>query len=48
MTTSFAELGLNEQILAGVDALGFSTPTPVQAGAIPEVLAGRDLSLIHI
>ena len=43
MTTSFAELGLNEQILAGVDALGFSTPTPVQAGAIPEVLAGRDI-----
>ncbi len=43
MTTSFAELGLNEQILTGVDALGFSTPTPVQAGAIPEVLAGRDV-----
>lgn len=43
MTTSFAELGLNEQILAGVDALGFSTPTPVQAGAIPAVLAGRDV-----
>lgn len=43
MTSSFAELGLNEQILAGVDALGFSTPTPVQAGAIPEVLAGRDV-----
>ena len=43
MTTSFAELGLNEQILAGVDALGFSTPTPVQADAIPEVLAGRDV-----
>ena len=43
MTTSFAELGLNEQILAGVDALGFSMPTPVQADAIPEVLAGRDV-----
>ena len=43
MTTSFAELGLNEQILAGVDALGFSPPTPVQAGAIPKVLAGRDV-----
>lgn len=43
MTTSFAELGLNEQILAGVNALGFSTPTPVQTGAIPKVLAGRDV-----
>ncbi len=43
MTTSFAELGLNEQILAGVDALGFTTPTPVQAQAIPIVLEGRDI-----
>ena len=43
MTTSFAELGLNEQILAGVEALGFTTPTPVQAGAIPQVLAGRNV-----
>ena len=43
MTTSFAELGLNEQILAGVDALGFTTPTPVQEQAIPLVLEGRDV-----
>lgn len=43
MTPTFAELGLNEQILAGVDALGFTTPTPVQAKAIPQVLAGHDL-----
>ena len=43
MTTSFAELGLNEQILAGVDALGFEQPTPVQEQAIPLALAGRDI-----
>ena len=43
MDTSFAELGLNEQILAGVDALGFVVPTPVQAQAIPLVLQGRDV-----
>ncbi|MBR3235478.1 MAG: DEAD/DEAH box helicase [Atopobiaceae bacterium] len=43
MTTTFAELGLNEQILAGVDALGFTQPTPVQEQAIPLVLQGRDL-----
>ncbi len=43
MTTSFAELGLNEQILAGVDALGFTEPTPVQAQSIPLVLEGRDI-----
>ena len=43
MTTSFAELGLNEQILAGVEDLGFTTPTPVQEQAIPLVLQGRDV-----
>ena len=43
MTTSFAELGLNEQILAGVSALGFTEPTPVQEEAIPAVLAGSDV-----
>ena len=40
---TFAELGLNEHILEGVRALGFTTPTPVQAQAIPHVLAGRDV-----
>ena len=40
---TFAELGLNEHILEGVRALGFATPTPVQAQAIPHVLAGRDV-----
>ena len=43
MNTKFAELGLNEQILAGVDALGFTEPTPVQEQAIPVVLEGRDV-----
>ena len=43
MDTTFAELGLNEQILRGVGALGFSRPTPVQAQAIPYVLQGRDV-----
>ena len=43
MSTSFAELGLNEHILEGVDALAFDTPTPVQAEAIPLVLEGRDI-----
>ncbi len=43
MDTTFAELGLNEQILAGVEALGFTQPTPVQEQAIPLVLEGRDV-----
>ena len=43
MEITFAELGLNEQILAGVATLGFNAPTPVQAVAIPAVLAGKDV-----
>ena len=43
MEITFAELGLNEQILAGVATLGFIAPTPVQAAAIPAVLAGKDV-----
>ena len=43
MEITFSELGLNEQILAGVATLGFNAPTPVQAAAIPAVLAGKDV-----
>ena len=43
MNTTFAELGLNERILTGVETLGFDTPTPIQAAAIPAVLAGKDV-----
>ncbi len=43
MEKTFAELGLNEQLLQGVEALGFTEPTPVQAQAIPWVLQGRDV-----
>ncbi len=40
---SFQELQLAAPILRAIEACGYTTPTPVQAGAIPEVLAGRDL-----
>ena len=43
MDTTFAELGLNERILTGVETLGFNAPTPIQAAAIPAVLAGKDV-----
>ena len=43
MDTTFAALGLNEHILTGVETLGFNTPTPIQAAAIPAVLAGKDV-----
>lgn len=40
---SFQELQLAAPLLRAIDACGYTTPTPVQAGSIPEVLAGRDL-----
>ncbi|NNF37814.1 MAG: DEAD/DEAH box helicase, partial [Gemmatimonadetes bacterium] len=41
--TSFADLGLSEAVLAAVEALGWSQPTPIQIQAIPPALAGRDV-----
>ena len=40
---TFASLGLIEPLLRSLEKLGYQTPTPVQAQAIPAVLAGRDL-----
>ena len=40
---TFASLGLIDPLLQALDTLGYQTPTPVQAQAIPAVLAGRDL-----
>ena len=39
----FTELGLDAAILRAVAEHGYDTPTPIQAQAIPVVLAGRDL-----
>ncbi|MCY0856030.1 DEAD/DEAH box helicase [Cupriavidus sp. D39] len=39
----FAKLGLEEAILRALVELNYTTPTPVQAQAIPAFLAGRDL-----
>jgi ATP-dependent RNA helicase RhlE len=40
---NFNELGLEPELVSAVAAHGYTTPTPIQAGAIPPVLAGRDL-----
>ena len=40
---NFAKLGLIEPLLRTLQQLDYTTPTPVQAKAIPAVLAGRDL-----
>ncbi|WP_018150894.1 DEAD/DEAH box helicase [Leeia oryzae] len=39
----FTELGLSEEILRAIAAQGYTTPTPIQAQAIPAVLEGKDL-----
>ena len=39
----FADLGLSEPILRAVEEKGYRHPTPIQAQAIPAVLAGRDV-----
>lgn len=40
---AFNELGLSDEILRAIENLGYTAPTPVQAGSIPVVLEGRDL-----
>jgi ATP-dependent RNA helicase RhlE len=40
---SFEKLGLFEPILRAVVGEGYTTPTPIQSQAIPQVMAGRDL-----
>lgn len=42
-TLSFESLNLHPTILRAIEEAGYTTPTPIQAQAIPEVLAGRDL-----
>jgi ATP-dependent RNA helicase RhlE len=39
----FNELGLAEPIMRAIADAGYTTPTPIQAQAIPQVLAGGDL-----
>ncbi len=43
MTLSFDDLGLAEPLLRAVRAENYTQPTPIQAQAIPHLLAGKDL-----
>ncbi len=40
---SFRDLNLHPALLRAIDGLGFEHPTPIQAGAIPPALSGRDV-----
>jgi ATP-dependent RNA helicase DeaD len=41
--TDFSALGVSEPVLRSLRDLGFEEPTPVQASAIPHMMAGRDV-----
>jgi len=41
--TTFADLGLSEEVLRAVAEMGYRHPTPIQEQAIPIVLMGRDV-----
>lgn len=41
--TKFSELKLDPKVLKAVEETGYETPTPIQAGAIPPALEGRDV-----
>jgi ATP-dependent RNA helicase DeaD len=43
MTTDFQRLGLAPDLVQAVTILGYEQPTPIQASAIPVLLAGRDV-----
>ena len=40
---SFADLGLPTPLLEALAAVGYETPSPIQAATIPHLLAGRDV-----
>ena len=40
---TFADLGLSPKVLSAVTDAGYTIPTPIQAGAIPHALLGKDI-----
>lgn len=41
--TKFSDLNLNPKVLKAIDEAGYESPTPIQAGAIPPALEGKDV-----
>lgn len=42
-TVAFSELGLSDAVMRALDDIGYKTPSPIQAKAIPEFLTGGDI-----
>jgi ATP-dependent RNA helicase RhlE len=43
VSITFADFGLDPRVQKAIGEQGYNTPTPIQAQAIPHVLAGKDL-----
>jgi len=43
ISLNFKDFGLNSKVLAGVHAMGFNTPTPIQEKSIGPVMDGEDV-----
>ncbi len=43
LSVTFADLNLPESLLEAITDLGYITPTPIQAQAIPHLVAGKDV-----
>ncbi len=43
LPSSFEELGLSQSILQALKAVGYESPSPIQAATIPALLEGRDV-----
>lgn len=42
-TLSFADVGLKQSLLDALNKVGYTSPSPIQAQAIPHILAGTDI-----
>lgn len=43
VSITFRDLALSEPVLAGLEAVGYESPSPIQAATIPHLLEGRDV-----
>lgn len=39
----FQQFSFHPKVVAGITAMGYTTPTPIQAQAIPKIMAGHDI-----
>ena len=42
-SVTFRDLNLSNELLQGLDEVGYQTPSPIQAEAIPHLLQGLDI-----